>query len=132
MPDDVWMKRVLPNAEEAFRSNNRDVQARLCAGAGLAVLPRPLGDETPGILRMDVGENPPAVTPTSATTAICGGSRACVRCWTLLSRAWPIEFLYQPADRCPASQLSTSDSMAPSGKASLRAVLSPTRQASKE
>jgi hypothetical protein len=31
MPDTVWMKRVLPNAEVAFRSNNRDVQARLCA-----------------------------------------------------------------------------------------------------
>jgi len=60
MPDAVWMKRVLPNAEVAFRSNNRDVHARLCArGAGLAVLPRPLGDETPGILRLDVGENPP-------------------------------------------------------------------------
>ena len=60
MPDAVWMKRVLPNAEVAFRSNNRDVQARLCAkGAGLAVLPRTLGDETPGIIRMDVGENPP-------------------------------------------------------------------------
>ena len=60
MPDAVWMKRVLPNAEVAFRSNNREVQARLCAkGAGLAVLPRPLGDDTPGILRLDVGENPP-------------------------------------------------------------------------
>src|SRR5262245_46328424 len=59
---------------------------------------------------------PPAVTPTSATTAICGDSRACVRCWTLLSRVWPIEFLYQPADRCPASQLSTSDSIAASGQ----------------
>jgi len=60
MPDAVWIKRVLPNAEVAFRSNNRDVQARLCAkGAGLAVLPCPLGDETPGILRVDVGEKPP-------------------------------------------------------------------------
>jgi DNA-binding transcriptional LysR family regulator len=60
MPDAVWIKRVLPNAEVAFRSNSRDVQARLCAeGAGHAVLPRPLGDATPGIRRLDVGENPP-------------------------------------------------------------------------
>jgi DNA-binding transcriptional LysR family regulator len=60
MPDAVWIKRVLPNAEVAFRSNNRDVQARLCAnGAGLAVLPRPLGDVIPGIRRLDIGENPP-------------------------------------------------------------------------
>lgn len=60
MPDAVWFKRVLPSAEVAFRSNNRDVQAQLCAkGAGLAVLPRPLGDATPGILRLDLGEDPP-------------------------------------------------------------------------
>jgi hypothetical protein len=31
MPDAVWIKRVLPNAEVAFRRNKRDVQARLCA-----------------------------------------------------------------------------------------------------
>jgi DNA-binding transcriptional LysR family regulator len=60
MPDAVWIKGALPNAEVAFRSNNRDVQAQLCAkGAGLAVLPRPLGEATPGILRLDIGENPP-------------------------------------------------------------------------
>jgi DNA-binding transcriptional LysR family regulator len=60
MPDAAWLRRVLPRAELAFRSNNRQVQANLCArGAGLAVLPRPLGDATPGIVRIDLGEDPP-------------------------------------------------------------------------
>lgn len=60
MPDVAWLRRVLPKAEVAMRSNNREVQARLCAeGAGLAVLPRPLGDATAGIERVDVSEPPP-------------------------------------------------------------------------
>jgi DNA-binding transcriptional LysR family regulator len=60
MPDALWLRKILPKAEVAFRSNNRDVQARLCArGAGLAVLPRPLGDSTPGIAALDIGEVPP-------------------------------------------------------------------------
>ena len=60
MPDAVWLKAMLPAARVAFRSNNREVQARLCAdGAGLAVLPRPLGDATPGIVAIDLGEAPP-------------------------------------------------------------------------
>ena len=60
MPEAVWIRRVLPRSEIAFRSNSRDVQARLCArGAGLAVLPRPLGDATPGIVSLDLGESPP-------------------------------------------------------------------------
>ena len=60
MPDAVWLRRVLPHAEVGLRSNNREVQARLCAqGAGLAVLPRPLGDATPGLVALDIGESPP-------------------------------------------------------------------------
>jgi DNA-binding transcriptional LysR family regulator len=60
MPEAVWIRRVLPRAEIAFRSNNREVQAQLCArGAGLAVLPRPLGDATAGIVPVDIGELPP-------------------------------------------------------------------------
>ena len=60
MPDAVWLRRTLPKSEIAFRSNNREVQARLCArGAGLAVLPRPLGEATPGIVRLDIGAIPP-------------------------------------------------------------------------
>ena len=31
MADAVWLKRILPNAHVVSRSNNRDVQARLCA-----------------------------------------------------------------------------------------------------
>ncbi|WP_315738283.1 MULTISPECIES: LysR family transcriptional regulator [unclassified Bradyrhizobium] len=60
MPDAVWLSRVLPGARVGIRSNSRDVQARLCAlGRGVAVLPRPLGDATPGISRIDLGEEPP-------------------------------------------------------------------------
>lgn len=60
MPDVAWIQRMLPNARIVSRSNNREVQARLCAlGAGIAVLPCPLGDATPGIARVDLGEAPP-------------------------------------------------------------------------
>lgn len=60
MPDARWLARVLPHARVGFRSNSREVQARLCAqGAGLAVLPCPLGDATPGLRRVDLGETPP-------------------------------------------------------------------------
>ena len=38
-----------------------EVQARLCAqGAGIAVLPRPLGDHAQGIVAIDIDEAPPA------------------------------------------------------------------------
>ena len=60
MPDVGWLKRLLPKADIAMRSNNRDVQATLCAnGAGLAVLPRPLGDSIAAIEHVDLGEAPP-------------------------------------------------------------------------
>jgi DNA-binding transcriptional LysR family regulator len=60
MPDAVWLSHMLPNAHVASRSNNREIQARLCMlGAGVAVLPRPLGDAIPGIERIDLGEDPP-------------------------------------------------------------------------
>lgn len=60
MPDAVWLRRLLPNARVASRSNNRDVQGRLCAqGVGVAVLPRPLGDALPGVDLIDLGEAPP-------------------------------------------------------------------------
>lgn len=61
MPDAIWLKRILPHAHVVSRSNNRDVQARLCAlGTGLAVLPRPLGDALEGVRRIDLGEDPPS------------------------------------------------------------------------
>jgi DNA-binding transcriptional LysR family regulator len=60
MPDSQWLMNMLPQASVGFRSNSREVQARLCAqGAGLAVLPCPLGDATPGLIRVDLGEAPP-------------------------------------------------------------------------
>jgi DNA-binding transcriptional LysR family regulator len=60
LPDVEWVKRMLPRARIAFGSNNRGVQARMCAqGAGFAVLPCALGDATPGIRRIDLGEAPP-------------------------------------------------------------------------
>jgi DNA-binding transcriptional LysR family regulator len=60
MPDAVWLRRLLPKATVVHRSNNREVQAQLCShGAGLAVLPRPLGDKTPNIVAYDLDEPPP-------------------------------------------------------------------------
>jgi DNA-binding transcriptional LysR family regulator len=60
LPDVEWVKRMLPRARIVFGSNNRGVQARMCAeGSGFAVLPCPLGDATPGIRRVDLGEAPP-------------------------------------------------------------------------
>jgi DNA-binding transcriptional LysR family regulator len=60
LPDRAWLRRVLPKARIALRSNNRDVQAQACvAGAGLAVLPRLLGDHVPGLQALDLGEAPP-------------------------------------------------------------------------
>jgi DNA-binding transcriptional LysR family regulator len=61
MPDAIWLRRMLPNASVVSRSNNRDVQARMCVcGAGIAVLPRPLGDTLAGVTRIDLGEAPPS------------------------------------------------------------------------
>jgi DNA-binding transcriptional LysR family regulator len=60
MPDAVWLKRTLPHADIASRSNNRQVQAELCAsGGGLAVLPRPLGDCDRRLVALDIGASPP-------------------------------------------------------------------------
>ncbi|KJC59708.1 LysR family transcriptional regulator [Bradyrhizobium sp. LTSPM299] len=60
MPDAVWLKRMLPHAHVVSRSNNRDVQARICAeGAGVAVLPRPLADSIDGLRLIDLGAPPP-------------------------------------------------------------------------
>lgn len=61
LPDVAWLKSRLPAHRVAYRSNNRDAQARACAaGAGLAVLPVAIGDAMPGIMRVDLGEMPPS------------------------------------------------------------------------
>jgi len=60
IPDDSWLQQRLPRARAVFRSNSRDVQARVCAlGVGVAVLPVPLGERTAGIERLDLGSEPP-------------------------------------------------------------------------
>ena len=66
MPDAVWLRRILPNGHVISRSNNRDVQAQMCAsGAGVAVLPRPIGDALPGLTRLNLEKNHLAGTPSS-------------------------------------------------------------------
>lgn len=59
-PDVLWVQRMLPAARTVFTSSSRTVQARMCAqGLGIAVLPRLLGDQLPGLTRIDLGEAPP-------------------------------------------------------------------------
>jgi DNA-binding transcriptional LysR family regulator len=61
MPEVAWLQRILPNARVTFRSNARPVQAQMCVqGAGIAVLPRPLGDAIDSLQLIDLGEEPPA------------------------------------------------------------------------
>ena len=61
MPDMQWLQRMLPQAQVAMRSNNREVQAALCAaGCGWTVLPRLLGDRHPGLQRAAANEPPPS------------------------------------------------------------------------
>ncbi|SEO33573.1 DNA-binding transcriptional regulator, LysR family [Luteibacter sp. UNC138MFCol5.1] len=60
MPDVAWLRERLPDAPLAFRSNSREAQARACAlGLGVAILPVALGDVTPGLRRIDLGDEPP-------------------------------------------------------------------------
>jgi DNA-binding transcriptional LysR family regulator len=60
-PDVVWVQDMLPRARAVFSTNSRALQARLCArGLGLAVLPRPVGHQTPGVRLVDLGEPPPS------------------------------------------------------------------------
>lgn len=61
MPDVGWLMQSLPGASIVARSNSREMQAQLCAlGTGLAVLPRPLGAATPGLVEVDLGSAPPS------------------------------------------------------------------------
>ena len=60
VPDDSWLQTMLPNARVVFRSNSRDVQAKMCAqGVGISVLPIRLGDAISGLERINLGANPP-------------------------------------------------------------------------
>lgn len=59
-PDDSWLQSMLPKARVVFRSNSRDMQAKMCAqGVGLSVLPVVLGEQLVGVERLDLGKDPP-------------------------------------------------------------------------
>lgn len=59
-PDVVWLRGLYPQARVVFTSSSRTVQARMCAlGLGICVLPRALGDQSPALRRLDVGQAPP-------------------------------------------------------------------------
>jgi molybdate transport repressor ModE-like protein len=63
LADVGWLGSRLPLAEVGLRANSRDVQATLCAcGAGIAVLPRCVGDITAGLSLLDLGDAPPGRT----------------------------------------------------------------------
>ena len=60
-PDISWLRQRFPHATVALKLNNRNVQAEMCAiGIGIAVLPRPIGDQTVGIRRIELNEDPPS------------------------------------------------------------------------
>jgi DNA-binding transcriptional LysR family regulator len=60
-PDIAWLIASFPNASPVLQSNNRNVQGRMCRlGIGIAVLPRMVGDQIPGIRRLDLPMPAPA------------------------------------------------------------------------
>ncbi|MBX4863306.1 LysR family transcriptional regulator [Rhizobium bangladeshense] len=60
-PDIAWLIESFPNARPILRSNNRNVQGRMCRqGVGIAVLPRVVGDQIAGIRRLEMPMPPPA------------------------------------------------------------------------
>jgi DNA-binding transcriptional LysR family regulator len=60
VPEALWLQTVLPEARIVARSNSRHAQAMLCArGVGLAVLPKPVGDVTPGLRPIALEREPP-------------------------------------------------------------------------
>ncbi|QSQ27487.1 LysR family transcriptional regulator [Pyxidicoccus parkwayensis] len=59
--DTAWLRELASRARIAFRLNNRDVQARVAiSGAGLACLPRCLGDAMTELRRLATPTPPPA------------------------------------------------------------------------
>ena len=60
-PDIAWLRESFPNARPVLRSNNRNVQGRMCReGIGIAVLPRVVGDQIVGIRRLNLPAEPPS------------------------------------------------------------------------
>ncbi|WP_256642910.1 LysR family transcriptional regulator [Stenotrophomonas sp. 9(2022)] len=59
-PDVTWLIETFPQSKPAFTSTSRSVQAQMCArGLGVAVLPRPLGEQIGGLHRIDGFGQPP-------------------------------------------------------------------------
>jgi DNA-binding transcriptional LysR family regulator len=59
-PDVAWLLDRFPQSRRAFTSTSRAVQAHMCLrGMGIGVLPRPLGDATAGLQRIDMPDQPP-------------------------------------------------------------------------
>ena len=60
-PDIAWLIESFPNATPVMRSNNRNVQARMCRqGVGIAVLPHAVGKQIPGLRLLDLPSEPPS------------------------------------------------------------------------
>ena len=59
-PDIAWLMEIFPNATPIMRSNNRNVQARMCRqGVGIAVLPHTVSKQVPGLRLVDLPAEPP-------------------------------------------------------------------------
>ncbi|HWU97603.1 MAG TPA: LysR family transcriptional regulator [Oxalicibacterium sp.] len=60
-PDVAWLLDRFPLSRRVFTSTSRAVQAQMCLnGMGIAVLPRPLGDATSGLQRIEMPDQPPS------------------------------------------------------------------------
>ncbi|MEZ3498536.1 LysR family transcriptional regulator [Pantoea sp. KPR_PJ] len=60
-PDVSWLVERFPQSRPAFKSTSRGIQAQMCLrGLGVAVLPQPLGDATPGLQRIATPDLPPS------------------------------------------------------------------------
>ncbi|MFT0858596.1 LysR family transcriptional regulator [Ancylobacter sp. G4_0304] len=60
-PDIAWLTESFPNARPLLRSNNRNVQGRMCReGIGIAVLPQVVGDQIAGLRRLKLPQEPPS------------------------------------------------------------------------
>lgn len=60
-PDIAWLTETFPKARPVLRSNNRNVQGRMCReGVGIAVLPCAVGNQIVGIRRLELHTQPPS------------------------------------------------------------------------
>jgi len=60
-PDIAWLTESFPNARPLLRSNNRNVQGRMCRkGIGIAVLPQVVGSQIAGLRKLDLPVEPPS------------------------------------------------------------------------